>query len=332
MFRFFQQYLEHLRPRLDVAFARKLSRLLESIPMKDLVALTGTLASGKKIRGCLSCLISDTLGGTLESAIPRAIAVEMIQTATLIHDDFVDQDFLRRNRPATWTLEGARRAVLIGDVIFADAIKMMDDLGREDGSAVSRAIALVAKGALHEPLDPMMLAGAIEAGKLKEDLYPQIIHLKTGILFGTACLLGAISAETDGPLKEASYRYGLRIGEAYQIADDLKEVNQLVLRRAVAPEEIVALAPMFLYFFADTQPTLMKGLGGKWGEAEEAVLECCQKIVGLMEREIEERLKSAASEIEKNFADSPYSELARSAPREIIQMFNEAEKPTLSAP
>jgi len=56
----------------------------------------------------------EALGGGLESAIPRAIAVEFIQAATLIHDDFVDQDTLRRNRPAVWTVEGARRAVLIG--------------------------------------------------------------------------------------------------------------------------------------------------------------------------------------------------------------------------
>lgn len=85
---------------LDEAFRRQISRLLENIPSKQTAALMATLEAGKKIRGCLACLISDALGGELEAAIPRAIAIELIQAATLIHDDFVDQDTIRGNRPA----------------------------------------------------------------------------------------------------------------------------------------------------------------------------------------------------------------------------------------
>ena len=173
--------------------------------MSDTAFLMASLEAGKKIRGGLTCLVSEALGGTLESAVPRAISVEMIQVATLIHDDFVDQDTVRRGRPATWTVEGARRAVLIGDVIFASAIKMMSDLGREDGATVSDAIAQVSRGALHEPLDPLALAGEIESGRVNGRLYQKVIRLKTGILFGAACRLGAIAAGADDKLKDASY-------------------------------------------------------------------------------------------------------------------------------
>ena len=155
MFASFQDYWGARKPALDDAFQRQLRSLLEPIPLKETAALQDALETGKKIRGCLTCLISDALGGIFEEAIPRAIAIELIQAATLVHDDFVDQDTTRRNKPAAWTLEGARRAVLIGDVLFATAIKMMNDLGREDGRVVSQAIAQVARGALHEPLDPV---------------------------------------------------------------------------------------------------------------------------------------------------------------------------------
>src|SRR3990172_8749684 len=128
-----QEYLRKRRILLDKAFRETLSGLLQSVPLRDTAFFMDALAGGKKLRGCLACLICEALGGSLEAVIPRAVAVELIQAATLIHDDFVDQDRMRRNRPAVWTLAGARRAVLLGDVIFASAIKMMSELGRNDG-------------------------------------------------------------------------------------------------------------------------------------------------------------------------------------------------------
>ncbi len=181
--------MQWVRPRLDEAFNRHLTFLLEDIPLRHAASLGASLEGGKKIRGGLLCMLNSALGGVLESAIPRANAVELIQTASLIHDDFVDQDTVRRNRPATWTLVGARRAVLLGDVMFASAIKMMSDLSQEDGSVISDAIAQVARGAIHEPLDPLLLIGEIESNRLDGRLYEKIIHLKTGILFGAACRL-----------------------------------------------------------------------------------------------------------------------------------------------
>ena len=118
MFSSFQDFWRIHKPILDEAFRRQISDLLENISLQQMPALMATLEAGKKIRGCLACLITNALGGELDSAIPRAVAIELIQAATLIHDDFVDQDTIRGNRPAAWTLEGARRAVLIGEKTF----------------------------------------------------------------------------------------------------------------------------------------------------------------------------------------------------------------------
>lgn len=324
MFDSFQDYLRERKPRLDDAFQKQLSSLLENIPLKETATLTDTLEAGKKIRGCLACLISDALGGILKEAIPRAVAVELIQAATLIHDDFVDQDTTRRNKAAAWTLVGARRAVLIGDVIFATAIKMMNDLGREDGLAVSQAIAQVSRGALHEPLDPLMLAAEIESNRMNEKLYERIIHLKTGILFGTACQLGALAAKAEGKIREISFRYGLRIGEAYQIADDLKEVEQHLGGRSIHPEQMAALAPALLYFIADLRPFVLSHLKGKRLDLDAAAAEFFQIAAKLMKKEIERRLQAAVSEIAGNFPGNAYSPLVRQAPWDLIRMFNES--------
>ncbi len=316
-------YLETVRPRLEDAFGKELSNLLENITFKNTSLLIGATGAGKKIRGCLSLMVSDGLGGDFESAISRAVAVEFIQAATLIHDDFVDQDTVRRNRPAAWTVEGARRAVLIGDVIFASAIRMMSNLSREDGLAVSQAIAEVAKGALREPLDPVVMLREIESNRSMGQLYEGIIHLKTGVLFGAACHLGAIAAKANDELREASYRFGLRIGEAYQIADDVKELKDCLMRQSVLPEQMAVLTPALLCFVDEMRSVIPMFLKGQGMDLKGPLPEFLKTAIGLMEAEIERRLEAAVSEIEKSFPSSGHSNLLRQAPRDILNMFND---------
>lgn len=324
MFAGFQDYWGTHKPILGEAFRRQISGLLENIPLRQRAALMATLEAGKKIRGCLACLISDALGGKREAAIPRAIAIELIQAATLIHDDFVDQDTLRGNRPAAWTLEGARRAVLIGDIFFATAIKMMTDLSREDGRVVSQAIAQVSKGALHEPLDPLMLAEAIESNTWKNQLYDEIIRLKTGVLFGTACQLGVLAANGDGNLVKISFRYGLYIGEAYQIADDLKEMEHHLKKLSIDSVKMVALAPILLYFVPDLRPKVLTCLRGGSPDLETDLAEYFRATVKLMKNQIEKRLQAAISEIVRNFPETEYRAVVLRTPQDLIRMFNES--------
>ncbi len=325
MFQRFHDYLASIRPSLGQAFSRELRALLNGISLREPVPLMETLQAGKMIRGSLSCMIGQALGGTLESVLPRAVAVELIQSATLLHDDFVDQDIFRRQRPATWTLEGARRAVLIGDVMFASAIKMMSDLSREDGAAVSDAIAQVSRGALHEPLEPSALVGAIGSERWRADGYPEIIRLKTGVLFGTACRLGTIAAGGGVELREASYGYGVRLGEAYQIADDLQDVNRCLLKGTVRLEEMVSLAPMFLHFLPDTGPYLSEMLESRRSELGGIGVQYFREARASMESEIERRLELASSEIGEHFSDNAYVELMRKAPRDLVSMLTESE-------
>jgi len=320
MFARFQDYTASVRPRLDAAFTAQLSELFRDVELRDGAALHSALADGKKIRGSLLCLVGNALGAGLETALPRAVAVEFIQAASLIHDDFVDQDTVRRNQPATWTLEGARRAVLIGDVIFATAIKKMSDLGREDGAVVSDAIAQVARGAVHEPLSPLMLARAIASDRVDGGLYEKIIHLKTGILFGAACRLGAVAARAAPDLRDRFYRYGLRIGEAYQIADDIHEMQQYIRRPSIDADRMALLAPACICFANRMRPQILAILNGDG--PDEGLTNGFQSAVRAMQDEIARRLASARAEIEGHVAQNEYSALAHRAPWDLIQMFN----------
>lgn len=136
--------------------------------------------------------------------------------------------------------------------------------------------------------------------------------------------LGAIAAEVDQELRNISYRYGLRIGEAYQIADDVKEVRSHLLRRSIFPKQMAALAPALFYFVSEMSPFILNVLKGNCADLESPVLELFGVAAELMEHEIEHRLQSAVSEIEGHFPNNGYSDLAKRAPKDIIMMFNES--------
>lgn len=324
MFAHFQGYAENLKPTLDAAFTEHLARLLgDARPLRSW-GESRLLTGGKKIRGALLCLVATTLGGTLEDALPRAIAVELIQTATLIHDDFVDQHRSRRNMPAIWTLEGARRAVLLGDIVFSSAIHMMSELGREDGLIVSRAIAEVSRGAYQEPLDTSALLEEMESWGLEAGLYEKIIYLKTGILFGAACQLGAVAAGADDRLQHAWRRYGAKIGEAYQIADDLQEVEQALRTRSLTIGEMAALVPALLFFDGGSRPSILGTLRRGTLEFGGEIVGHFQAVAESMKADLEKRLRSAVAEIAEDSPDTDLNRLARRTPWDLIGMFDEA--------
>lgn len=327
----FQDYVEILKPMFDEGFSGHMARLLGDMRRSGPGEGTKALGGGKRIRGSLLCLVAGALGGALESALPRAIAVELIQTATLIHDDFVDQHDLRRNLPAIWTLEGARKAVLLGDVIFASAIQMMSEMGRDDGLIVSRTIAEISLGAYREPMNASSLLEEIEPGRADASFYEKIIHLKTGVLFGAACQLGALAAGADEGLQQVWLRYGLRIGEAYQIADDLHEIERYLLTRSMTKGEMTSLAPALLFFAGESKPHIFDVLRRKPLDLGKEMPKHFEDAAKVMKEEIEIRLQSAITGIEGDLPSNEYGSLVRKTPWDIIQMFNET-RPAVSWP
>ena len=199
---------------------------------------------------------------------------------------------------------------------------MMSALSREDGLVLSRAIARISKGAFHEETDPLTLAQKIKHGNFDGSIYERIVHLKTGILFGAACRLGAVAAGAGSEVTESLSRYGLRIGEAYQIADDLKEVKHHIATGTIRSNELAALAPAISYFLQGVQPRFASMLERELSEIDDITMEHFKITEKLMENDIERRLDSVISEIPAAYQENGYGALLRRAPRDLIGMFN----------
>jgi geranylgeranyl pyrophosphate synthase len=223
------EYRAALQGRIDAELETRLQEWFEELPPAQLAWLRAIVAEGRRLRGCLTCLVAEALGARLERALSPAAAIEIVQAASLVHDDFVDGDALRRGRAAAWTWLTPRRAVLVADVMFATALERMAALGPREAATLARAIATMARGAFQEVLDA-------------QASYRRIIQWKTGSLFAAAARLGALAADAEPRLLEAAYEYGMRTGEAYQMADDLAdEPAQLPQMRQAMEGEIGAL-------------------------------------------------------------------------------------------
>jgi hypothetical protein len=116
----------------------------------------------------------------------------------------------------------------------------------------------------------------------------------------------------------------LRIGEAYQIADDLKEVEHHLKNLSIDSEQMVALAPILLYFVPDLRPNVLTRLRGGSPDLEASEAESFLVAVKLMKNQIEQRLQAAVSEIIGNFPENEYRATVLRAPWDLIRMFNES--------
>lgn len=237
----FAAYHARSRALIDAEIAARLGEWFGALPQEHLDALRMVLSQGKRLRGCLACLVAEALGAEPERALSAALALEVVQAASLVHDDFVDGDRERRGRAAAWTVLTPRRAVLLADVMFATALERMARAGAAQAAALSQAIAAMARGALEESAAP--------------DARPRIIQLKTGSLFAAAARLGALAAGAPAPLADAAHEFGSRAGEAYQVADDVVDTALSPARAASRMSLLLERAKAALAPFPDSPHT-----------------------------------------------------------------------------
>jgi octaprenyl-diphosphate synthase len=174
---------------------------------------------GKRLRPALVLLSAGALGyrGTAHHTL--AAVVEFIHTATLLHDDVVDESALRRGRPTANTLFGNAASVLVGDFVYSRAFQMMVNV---DDMRVLRVLAdatnIIAEG---EVLQLMNCRNA----DIDETGYLQVIRYKTAKLFEAASRLGALLAGASPAVEEAMAAYGSHLGTAFQLIDDVLDYS-----------------------------------------------------------------------------------------------------------
>jgi octaprenyl-diphosphate synthase len=173
-------------------------------------------SGGKRLRPLLVVLTARS-GSHADCSNGAALAaiVEFIHTATLLHDDVVDESGLRRGRQTANALWGNAASVLVGDFLYSRAFQMMVGLDR---MLVMRVLADTTNAIAEGEVLQLLHMGDPD---LSESRYFDVIRRKTAILFAAACRLGGYAAGLDATAQDALHRYGMALGIAFQIADDV---------------------------------------------------------------------------------------------------------------
>ncbi|MDG2518955.1 polyprenyl synthetase family protein [Lysobacter soli] len=195
-------------------------RLASDVVLINQVAEYIVGAGGKRLRPMLLLLANGALGGSGgrgigEHAHQLAAVVEFIHTATLLHDDVVDESDLRRGRKTANAVWGNAASVLVGDFLYSRSFQLMVELER---MAVMQILAdttnRIAEGEVLQLLH-------VRNPDTDEAAYLRVIERKTAVLFAAATRLGALLADADEVTCDALHDYGMNLGYAFQIADDV---------------------------------------------------------------------------------------------------------------
>lgn len=208
-------YLSPVKDDLD-EFDRKLKDHLKGdSPLISSIARHLLHTKGKRIRPAFVFLSSRAMGNFNEFSVDASLAIELIHTATLLHDDVVDESDIRRGKETVNYKWKNLISVLMGDYIFAKAFRVMVEPGSmELIDAISQATERVAVGELRQ-IEETNNYG------LTEEVYLEIIADKTASLFSVACETGPILMKRSAEARQKMAEFGESIGIAFQIADDL---------------------------------------------------------------------------------------------------------------
>ncbi len=190
-------------------------RMQSPVPLIPALAEHLVAAGGKRLRPLLTAAAGRLCDAKGDGRLKLAAAVEFIHTATLLHDDVVDGSQLRRGKVAAHLIWGGASSVLVGDFLFARAFELMVDTGALRALEIlARAARVIAEG------EVLQLTRAHDL-TLNQETYLQIIRGKTAELFAAAAEAGAVVSGASDVRTRALSEYGLKLGLAFQIADDV---------------------------------------------------------------------------------------------------------------
>jgi octaprenyl-diphosphate synthase len=189
------------------------------------VALIGQIsryivaAGGKRLRPALLLLMCGALGYKDEQRLNLAAVVEFIHTATLLHDDVVDESTLRRGRETANEAFGNPASVLVGDFLYSRAFQMMVDAGdMRIMRTLAEATNVIAEGEVQQLMN-------MHDASLSEDDYVRVIRSKTAKLFEASARLAALLSQSPPEVEAACAEYGQALGTAFQVIDDVLDYD-----------------------------------------------------------------------------------------------------------
>ena len=193
--------------------------------LKSDVVLIGTIADyiigagGKRLRPAVLLLVARALGYQGQAHTVLAAVIEFIHTATLLHDDVVDESDLRRGRRTANAMFGNAASVLVGDFLYSRSFQMMVEIGN------ARVLRILADATNRIAEGEVLQLMNIHDPSVDEVRYLGVVERKTATLFEAAARIGAVLANVDPQLEERAAQYGASLGTAFQMIDDLLDYS-----------------------------------------------------------------------------------------------------------
>jgi octaprenyl-diphosphate synthase len=209
------EILELVRSELEQVEKRFRAELVSPVPAVTSIGQYLQVSGGKRLRPTLLLLAARAFGPINPSAVALGTVVEMIHTATLVHDDVIDGANLRRGRPSTNSRWGNHASVLAGDWLYMQAFNLAV---RERNFHVLDILIQLTQKMVEGELLQWAMIGRID---VTEAEHLDLVDRKTACLFGACTRLGAVASGQDTQIEEAMERFGRNLGMAFQLADDL---------------------------------------------------------------------------------------------------------------
>jgi geranylgeranyl pyrophosphate synthase len=205
----FHEYMELINEKILEIFEK------DDPAIRDLT-LYHIQAGGKRARPILCILTCQGLGGTLEDVLPYALTLEILHNVSLIYDDMIDGDHLRRGKPPLHMKFGTKNALIVANYVTWRALEIFAEKAKPEAL---KELALAARmTSFGEKLD-------IDFSKLSESEYMRICETKTSYQFRVSSFLGALAATDDRGVLEQSRQFGTNLGFAFQIQDDVLNIT-----------------------------------------------------------------------------------------------------------
>lgn len=206
-----------IEPQFEQVNDYIINHLGSNVPLVEKIGHYIVESGGKRLRPLLVLLAANAAGYKGDKHIPLAAIIEFIHTATLLHDDVVDNSELRRGKDTANAKWGNAPSVLVGDFLYSRAFQIMVEIGSmQIMEVISNATNVIAEGEVLQLLNT-------KNPDTTEDAYMQVILGKTAMLFEAATEAGAILADASDKEREALRLYGLHLGTAFQLIDDVMD-------------------------------------------------------------------------------------------------------------
>jgi geranylgeranyl pyrophosphate synthase len=223
-------------------------------------------AGGKRIRPTLGLLVGNMLGAPEEKLVTLGASVELLHTATLVHDDLIDGALLRRGMPTLNARWSPAATVLTGDFLFARAAKLAAET---DYLPLMKLFAETLATIVNGELTQMFSA----RGVIERDNYYQRIYAKTASLFEMAALAATMVATEDEEMRGSMKVFGYKVGMAFQIVDDILDFTgeQSAVGKPIGSDLLNGLVTLPAIYFAESNPTnedILSLPAGGWKDTE----------------------------------------------------------------